>query len=65
MQILDEDFPITHHDLPLDYVVTPDQTIHCTGNIPRPSGIYWDDLNDEKISEIPLLRKLKDALLAG
>ena len=65
MQILDEDFPITHHDVPLDHVVTPDETIHCMGNIPRPSGIYWDDLNDEKISEIPLLRKLKDALLAG
>jgi 5-formyltetrahydrofolate cyclo-ligase len=65
MQILDEDFPITHHDVPLDHVVTPDETIHCMGNIPRPNGIYWDDLDDEKIAEIPLLRKLKDALLAG
>ena len=65
MQILDEDFPITHHDVPLDHVITPDETIHCMGKIPRPSGIYWDDLNDEKISEIPLLRKLKDALLSG
>lgn len=65
MQILDEAFPITHHDVPLDYVVTPTETIHCTGNsagdIPRPNGIYWEDLDEEKISEIPLLRKLKDA----
>ena len=43
MQILDEDFPITHHDVPLDHVITPDETIHCMGKIPRPSGIYWDD----------------------
>jgi len=65
MQILDEDFPITQHDVPLNHVVTPEETIHCTGNIPRPDRIYWDDLSDEKISEIPLLRKLKDALLSG
>lgn len=65
MQVLDEDFPMTHHDVPLDYVVTPQETIRCTdnstGNIPRPSGIYWDDLDEAKISEIPFLRKLKEA----
>jgi 5-formyltetrahydrofolate cyclo-ligase len=62
MQVLDEELPNTHHDVPLDYVITPHETIHCTGNRgARPSGIYWEDLDDQKISEIPLLRKLQDA----
>jgi 5-formyltetrahydrofolate cyclo-ligase len=59
MQVVDEPLPITHHDVPLDYVVTPDETIHCAGNLPRPAGIYWEDLDEAKIARIPLLQKLR------
>ena len=61
MQVLDDELPITRHDVPLDYVVTPGETIKCPGNLPHPSGIYWEDLDQQKISEIPLLRKLREA----
>jgi hypothetical protein len=51
--------------VPLDYVVTPQETILCTAQgavtLPRPGGIYWEDLDDDKVSAIPLLRKLKEA----
>ena len=62
MQVLDEDLPMTHHDVPLDYVVTPEEIIRCAGGIPTPAGIYWEDLDPQKISEIPLLQKLLAAL---
>ncbi len=58
MQVLDEDLPMTHHDVPLDYVVTPEEVIRCGGGLPTPVGIYWEDLDPKKISEIPLLQKL-------
>jgi 5-formyltetrahydrofolate cyclo-ligase len=61
MQVLDEDLPITHHDVPLDYVVTPEETITCPRRVPHPQGIYWEDLDEKKIAEIPLLRKLREA----
>ena len=61
MQVLDEDLPMTHHDVPLDYVVTPDEIISCPGNLPLPEGIYWEDLDRRKINQIPLLRKLWEA----
>lgn len=61
MQVLDEPLPRTHHDVPLDYIVTPDEVIRCSGNLPHPRGVYWEDLDDRKISEIPLLGKLRAA----
>ena len=61
MQVLEEELPWTQHDVPLDYIATPNDTIHCDGEMPRPIGIYWDDLDDAKIMEIPLLQKLHQA----
>jgi 5-formyltetrahydrofolate cyclo-ligase len=49
--------PLTGHDVPVDYVVTPDRIIDCrAAHGPRtPAGIRWDDLTEEKIGSIPLL----------
>jgi len=49
--------PLTSHDIPVDFIVTPDRVIDCRpGRGPRPpAGISWDDLTDEKIAAIPLL----------
>ena len=69
MQVLAEELPLTRHDVPLDYVVTPEETIQCGGQgggaLPRPTGIYWDDLDEAKIAEIPLLLKLREREKAG
>ncbi len=69
MQVLAEELPLTHHDVPLDYIVTPEEIIRCGGQwggaLPHPSGIYWDDLDEAKISEIPLLLKLREQEKAG
>lgn len=62
MQVLDEDLPWTQHDVPLDIVVTADEVIRCDqrgGDLPRPQGIYWEDLDERKIRSIPLLVKLR------
>ncbi len=47
--------PLTHHDFPLDVIVTPDEVIHVERTHPRPQGVLWDDLAPEKIAEIPEL----------
>jgi len=53
--------PLTGHDVPVDFVVTPDRVIDCRSRRPpRPAdGIVWDDLTDEKIAAIPLLSALR------
>ena len=65
MQLLDEELPYTRHDVFLDYVVTADDIIACDGEMPRPSGIYWDDLTSAKIRQIPLLKKLQEQAKSG
>jgi 5-formyltetrahydrofolate cyclo-ligase len=48
--------PLTSHDVPLDFIVTPDRVIECRRPGPRPAaGIDWNDLTEEKIAAIPLL----------
>jgi 5-formyltetrahydrofolate cyclo-ligase len=53
--------PLTDHDVPVDFVITPERVIDCRGREhARPAaGILWDDLTDEKIAAIPLLSALR------
>jgi len=49
--------PVTDHDVPVDFIVTPERVIDCRpsrGQRPA-AGIRWEDLTDEKIASIPLL----------
>jgi 5-formyltetrahydrofolate cyclo-ligase len=49
--------PLTGHDVPVDFIVTPDRVIACRrdqGSRAAPS-IRWEDLTEEKIAAIPLL----------
>jgi 5-formyltetrahydrofolate cyclo-ligase len=53
--------PLTAHDVPVDFVVTPERVIDCRARRgARPdSGIIWADLTEEKIGAIPLLAALR------
>jgi 5-formyltetrahydrofolate cyclo-ligase len=55
------EIPLTGHDVPVDFVVTPDRVIDCrerAGKRPE-TGIEWADLTEEKIAAIPLLSALR------
>jgi len=53
--------PLTSHDVPVDFIVTPERVIDCRARHgPRPAiGICWADLTEEKIAAIPLLAALR------
>ncbi len=57
----DGEIPMGDHDFGLDLIVTPERVIECP---PRRSGgrIEWDELTDEKIDSIPLLRVMAGRL---
>ena len=59
-QIVSEgDIEPDRHDVPLDLVVTPTQTIDTDAVAARPGGLYWDDIGEAKIAEIPVLQRLQ------
>ena len=58
LQVLDEALPETDHDFRVDLVVTSEEVIRCPRS-ERPRGIIWDDLDDEMIEAIPVLRALR------
>lgn len=57
--------PLTSHDVPVDLIVTPERVIDTragSGALARQeAGLKWDDLTEEKIAAIPLLRALRAA----
>ena len=61
LQIVRTPVPMLAHDIPLDLIVTPEETIRCPRRPKRPKGILWSALPAEKIAEIPVLVRLERA----
>jgi len=60
LQIVDEEIPMTEHDIPLNAIVTPTELIEVEPRFSRPRGIHWKLLGEEKIADIPALAKRRD-----
>ncbi|GMH33428.1 hypothetical protein BSKO_01262 [Bryopsis sp. KO-2023] len=50
---------MSKHDLPVDIICTPTQTIRTCSEVPKPTGIYWDVITDEMLQDIQVLHELK------
>jgi len=59
LQLIPDDIPTSIHDVPMDILVTPKRVIEIPKR-QKPQGILWDELDEEKIEAIPLLKKLSD-----
>jgi 5-formyltetrahydrofolate cyclo-ligase len=61
LQIVTAKIQLLPHDIPVDYIVTPEKIIATKTKIKRPKGVYWEFLDEEKIDSIPLLKKMNSA----
>jgi 5-formyltetrahydrofolate cyclo-ligase len=59
-QIVEEDLPMTKHDIPLTAIVTPEAVIETQPSHGRPKGVDWSLLPKEKIDAIPVLKERHD-----
>jgi 5-formyltetrahydrofolate cyclo-ligase len=57
LQVVEDDWEPDAHDVPMDFVVTPDRVVR-TGATGKPEGVDWDALPDERLEEMPVLREL-------
>ncbi|WP_058997389.1 5-formyltetrahydrofolate cyclo-ligase [Haloarcula sp. CBA1127] len=53
--VVDTTVPVDDHDVPMDWVVTPDRTVETATTHTTPTGVDWDALSTERIDEIPVL----------
>jgi 5-formyltetrahydrofolate cyclo-ligase len=56
LQVLEEEIPMTDHDIPLSAIVTPNEVMDIKPRYKRPKGIYWEMLPQDKIESIPTLQ---------
>jgi len=59
LQLIHERIDRKRHDFTVDIILTPDEILRCPADRKRPKGIYWTDLSQQKIEEIPTLMQLK------
>jgi 5-formyltetrahydrofolate cyclo-ligase len=58
LQVVDDAIPMTAHDVPLDLVITPDRVIRVRRQRKKPAAIFWKELSEEQLGEMPALAKL-------
>jgi 5-formyltetrahydrofolate cyclo-ligase len=58
LQITDQDIPMEPHDIPVDFIVTPETVIETNTSCPRPRGIITEILSEEYKERILALAKL-------
>jgi 5-formyltetrahydrofolate cyclo-ligase len=59
LQVVNDRIPMRAHDIPVDFVITPDQVVAAPSLYQRPRGIIWDLIPENRIRSIPLLRKTR------
>ncbi|MBV0900598.1 5-formyltetrahydrofolate cyclo-ligase [Haloarcula salina] len=53
--VVDATAPVDAHDVPMDWVVTPERAVATETPHARPTGVDWDALADDRIAEMPVL----------
>jgi 5-formyltetrahydrofolate cyclo-ligase len=59
LQVVEDEILMTRHDVPLDILITP-KGITKVPKRDKPKGIIWEELSEEKIAEIPILKRLRE-----
>ncbi|MFQ5829514.1 MAG: 5-formyltetrahydrofolate cyclo-ligase [Candidatus Methylomirabilia bacterium] len=62
LQIVPGQIEMLQHDIPVDWIATPGGPLRCGSQYPKPRGIYWEILPEEKLAAIPVLRRLRGRL---
>lgn len=59
LQVLERPIPMTTHDVPVDFVVTPERVIRTASALPKPQGIQWAELAEDRLAAMPALARLR------
>ncbi|XP_026470436.1 methenyltetrahydrofolate synthase domain-containing protein-like [Ctenocephalides felis] len=48
------------HDVPVDIIITPTETIMVSGRPPRPTHIMWNLISERRLNTVNALKKIKE-----
>lgn len=48
------------HDIPVDFIITPEEIIPTDKTYPKPEGIHWDLLQEDMLANILVLQRMKE-----
>ena len=65
LQVVDQAIPMTPHDVPLDLIVTPDRVIRVRRRRKKPASIFWTELSDAQLAEMPALARIAPGRVRG
>src|SRR5690606_74905 len=54
------DIAVDAHDLPVDYIITPTETIATHTQLPKPNRIAWELLEPGDLQAMPVLQELRE-----
>lgn len=57
LQVVSE-IPQDRHDVPMDYIATPESLIKTNNPRPKPEGIFWESITPEMQEAMPVLQDL-------
>lgn len=58
-QVVDGELAAEPHDVPVDWIVTPDRVIRVEGVDRAPGTVYWDLLGDGELADVPPVLELR------
>ncbi|CAF2495854.1 unnamed protein product [Rotaria sp. Silwood2] len=50
---------MTEHDLPVNVIITPQRIIYTENKFPRPKELNWNNIDNETILNLPVLKEFK------
>ncbi len=58
-QVVAGAIPTAAHDVPMDWLVTPERTVRRETASEKPTGVEWASLDEERLDEIPILQRMR------
>ncbi len=58
LQMVDE-LPYEKHDVPLDWILTPEKIVETNTSLEKPSSIDWELLDEDDLEKMPVLKNIK------
>ncbi|KZE64889.1 5-formyltetrahydrofolate cyclo-ligase [Fictibacillus phosphorivorans] len=59
-QLVDDEIPVDVFDLTVDWIATEKGLIETCSPYPKPTGIVWDEVSEEDLNIMPVLKEIKE-----